>query len=202
MTGTEVDRIHHHGVGNLDAFVVGRVLSAEPHPDADRLTICRVQISESAETQIVCGAPNVAAGQTVAIARPGAIMPDGTKLKKAKLRGVSSDGMILAEDELAISTAHDETIVLDATAWRSGQPLDGVLPISTDVLELEITPNRPDCLGVYGVAREVHAATGAALARRAVGGRPRLDSAARSASRSSSRRPTCARASPRARSRT
>jgi phenylalanyl-tRNA synthetase beta chain len=163
MTGTEVDRIHHHGVANLDAFVVGRVLSAEPHPDADRLTICRVQISEGAETQIVCGAPNVAAGQTVAIARPGAIMPDATKLKKAKLRGVSSDGMILAEDELAISSDHDETIVL-ADGPGAGSPLADVLPISTDVLELEITPNRPDCLGVYGIAREVHAATGAALA--------------------------------------
>ena len=175
MSGTEVDRIHHHGVANLEAFVVGRVLSAEPHPDADRLTICRVQISESAETQIVCGARNVAAGQTVAIARPGAIMPDGTKLKKAKLRGVSSDGMILAEDELAISSDHDETIVL-AEDTRSpggsqgtgglvvGQPLAGVLPIATEVLELEITPNRPDCLGVYGVARELHAATGAPLA--------------------------------------
>ncbi len=163
MTGTEVDRIQHHGVGNLDAFVVGKVLSAEPHPDADRLTICRVQISESAETQIVCGAPNVAADQTVAIARPGAIMPDGTRLKKAKLRGVSSDGMILAEDELAISSAHDETIVLE-DGLEVGSPLDAALPIATEVLELEITPNRPDCLGVYGVAREVHAATGAALA--------------------------------------
>jgi phenylalanyl-tRNA synthetase beta chain len=163
MTGTEVDRIHHHGVANLDAFVVGRVLSAEPHPDADRLTICRVQIAEGAETQIVCGAPNVAAGQTVAIARPGAVMPDGTKLKKAKLRGVSSDGMILAEDELAISSDHDETIVL-ADGLQIGSALGDVLPIATDVLELEITPNRPDCLGVYGVAREVHAATGADLA--------------------------------------
>ncbi len=164
MTGTEVDRIHRHGVGNLDAFVVGLVLATEPHPDADRLTICRVQISESAETQIVCGAPNVTAGQTVAIARPGAIMPDGTKLKRAKLRGVSSDGMILAEDELAISSDHDETIVLADDGLAPGQPLASVLPIATEVLELEITPNRPDCLGVYGVAREVHAATGAPLA--------------------------------------
>ncbi len=164
MTGTEVDRIHHHGVANLDAFVVGRVISTEPHPDADRLTVCRVLIAEGAETQIVCGAPNVAAGQTVAIARPGAIMPDGTKLRKAKLRGVASDGMILAEDELAISSDHDETIVLADDGLEVGQPLDGVLPIATEVLELEITPNRPDCLGVYGVAREVHAATGAALA--------------------------------------
>ncbi len=163
MTGTEVDRIHHHGVGNLDAFVVGRVLETSRHPDADRLTVCRVEIADGVETQIVCGAPNVAAGQTVAIARPGAVMPDGSKLKKAKLRGVSSDGMILAEDELAISSAHDETIVL-ADGLRPGSPLDAVLPIATDVLELEITPNRPDCLGVYGVAREVHAATGAPLA--------------------------------------
>ncbi len=135
------------------------------HPDADRLTVCKVKIAAGVETQIVCGAPNVAAGQMVAIARPGAIMPDGTKLKKAKLRGVASDGMILAEDELAISTDHDETIVLDPAGLVVGQALAGVLPIATEVLELEITPNRPDCLGVYGVAREVQAATGAALRR-------------------------------------
>jgi phenylalanyl-tRNA synthetase beta chain len=165
MTGTEVDRIHHHGVDNLDAFVVGRVLATERHPDADRLTVCRVQIGDGVETQIVCGAPNVAAGQTVAIARPGAIMPDGARLEQAELRGVRSDGMILAEDELAISSEHDETIVLCDDGLRAGQPLAGVLPISTDVLELEITPNRPDCLGVYGVARELQAATGALLAR-------------------------------------
>ncbi|MEA2137414.1 MAG: phenylalanyl-tRNA synthetase beta chain, partial [Solirubrobacteraceae bacterium] len=114
MTGTEVDRVLAHGVGNLDAFVVGRVLETAPHPDADRLTVCTVQIADGVRTQIVCGAPNVTAGQTVAVARPGAIMPDGKKLKRAKLRGVSSDGMILAEDELAISSEHDETIVLDS----------------------------------------------------------------------------------------
>ena len=115
--------------------------------------------------QIVCGAPNVAAGQTVAVGRPGAVMPDGTKLRKAKLRGVASEGMILAEDELAIGADHDGTLVLPEDAGlRPGRPLDGVLPIATAVLDLEITPNRPDCLGVYGVAREVHAATGAELA--------------------------------------
>jgi phenylalanyl-tRNA synthetase beta chain len=164
MTGTEVDRIHHHGVGNLDAFVVGRVLATERHPDADRLTVCRVQIADGVQTQIVCGAPNVAAGQAVAIARPGAIMPDGTTLQRADLRGVCSDGMILAEDELAISSEHDTTIVL-ADGLAVGRPLAEVLPICTDVLELEITPNRPDCLGIYGVARELQAATGALLAR-------------------------------------
>jgi phenylalanyl-tRNA synthetase beta chain len=163
MTGTEVDRIDHHGVSELDAFVVGRVLRAERHPDADRLSVCVVDVGNGKEAQIVCGAPNVAAGQLVAVGRPGAVMPDGTRLRQAKLRGVASDGMILAEDELAIGPGHDETLVLDGEL-QPGHPLAEVLPISTDVLELEITPNRPDCLGVYGVAREAHAATGAALA--------------------------------------
>ena len=162
MTGTKVERIYAHGVAALENFVVGRVLSAEPHPDADRLTVCMVALGEGDTTQIVCGAPNVAEGQTVAVARPGAVMPGGVKLKKAKLRGVESDGMILAEDEVAIGTLHDGIMVLDDDLVP-GTPLDDVLPIATDVLELEITPNRPDCLSIYGVAREVHAATQAPL---------------------------------------
>ncbi len=163
MTGTEVDRIDRHGVSALEHFVVGKVLEREQHPDADRLSVCVVEVAPGETTQIVCGAPNVAAGQTVAVARPGAVMPDGTRLKKAKLRGQSSDGMILAEDELGIGMDHAGTMVLD-DALQAGAPLEGVLPLATDVLELEITPNRPDCLAIYGVAREVHAATGAALA--------------------------------------
>jgi phenylalanyl-tRNA synthetase beta chain len=164
MTGTEVERIEHHGVSALENFVVGKVVEAVQHPDADRLRVCQVDTGDGAEpSQIVCGAPNVAAGQTVAVAKPGAVMPDGTKLKVAKLRGQRSHGMILAEDELAIGTDHDGILVLD-DGLPAGTPLSGVLPISTDVLTLEITPNRPDCLGVYGVAREAHAATGAPLA--------------------------------------
>ena len=163
MTGTKVERLFTHGVTSLEHFLVGRVLEAAPHPDADRLTVCTVAVGEGDIARIVCGAPNVAAGQTVAVARPGAIMPDGTRLKKAKLRGVASEGMILAEDELAIGTEHDGILVLDEDLLP-GTPLADVLPIATDVLELEITPNRPDCLSVYGVAREAHAATGAPLA--------------------------------------
>src|SRR4051794_4947673 len=163
MTGTEVDRIHQHGVGEIDAFVVGRVLTAEQHPDADRLRVCTVSTGEGDVAQIVCGAPNVAAGQTVAVAQPGAVMPDGSRLKRAKLRGVASEGMILAEDELGIGTDHDGIVVLDDDLVP-GTPLADVLPLRTEVLELEITPNRPDCLSIYGVAREVHAATGAPLA--------------------------------------
>src|SRR5918994_3271183 len=163
LTGTEVDRVHAHGVTALEYFRVGRVLQAEQHPDADRLRVCLVDVGDGEPHQIVCGAPNVAAGQTVAVASPGAIMPDGTKLKKAKLRGQESRGMILAEDEVAIGTEHDGIMVLPEDL-PAGSPLADALPISTDVLELEITPNRPDCLSVYGVAREVHAITGAPLA--------------------------------------
>jgi phenylalanyl-tRNA synthetase beta chain len=163
LTGTEVERIDHAGVGSPDGFVVGRVLEVEKHPDADRLSVCRVDDGHAAPRTIVCGAPNVAAGQTVAVARPGAVMPDGTELGEAKLRGVASSGMILAEDEVGIGPDHAGIMVLD-DGLEPGSPLQEALPIADEVLELEITPNRPDCLSVYGVAREVHAATEAELA--------------------------------------
>ncbi len=162
MTGTEVERVETHGVTALEHFVVGKVLDAHRHPDADRLNVCLVDTGNGEPSQIVCGAPNVATGQTVAVARPGAVMPDGTTLKVAKLRGQPSNGMILAEDEVAIGTDHDGIMVL-SDELAPGTPLAEVLPIATDVLVLEITPNRPDCLGVYGIAREAHAATGAPL---------------------------------------
>src|SRR3954454_9256109 len=162
MTGTKVEALHRVGVGDPSEFVIGRVLSAERHPDADRLTVCEVDVGGEQST-IVCGAPNVAAGQIVAVAKPGAIMPDGSQLGRAKLRGVESSGMILAEDEVGISDDHMEIMVLSNGA-SPGEPLAEHLPITDEVLELEITPNRPDCLGVYGVAREVHAITGNPLA--------------------------------------
>jgi phenylalanyl-tRNA synthetase beta chain len=168
MTGTKVEAIHHHGVPSTQGFVVGAVLAAEPHPDADRLKVCTVDLGEQPPATIVCGAPNVAAGQTVAVARPGAVMPDGTTLGQAKLRGVLSEGMILAASELDLEPQGSKGIMvldglLDEALLVPGAPLAQALAIASDVLELEITPNRPDCLGVYGVARELHAATGAAL---------------------------------------
>ena len=162
MAGLKVERLHRVGVGDPAEFVVGRVLSAERHPDADRLTVCSVETGAGEPSTIVCGAPNVAAGQIVAVARPGAVMPDGSKLGKAKLRGVESSGMILAEDELGIGEDHQGIMVLD-DGLPVGAPLSEHLPIIDEVLELEITPNRPDAMGVYGVARDVHAVTAAAL---------------------------------------
>jgi phenylalanyl-tRNA synthetase beta chain len=164
MIGMNVESVDHHGVAALEEFVVGRVLSREQHPDADRLSVCLVDIGDGSPSQIVCGAPNVAAGQTVAVARPGAVMPDGRTLAKATLRGVESNGMILAEDELAIGTEHAGILVLDGDGLEPGMPLEEVLPIATDVLDLEIGSNRPDCMAIYGVARELHAATAARLA--------------------------------------
>jgi phenylalanyl-tRNA synthetase beta chain len=165
LSGTKVEAIHHHGVGAAEGFVVGKVLTCGKHPDADRLNVTTVDVGNGEEPQqIVCGAPNVAAGQTVAVARPGATMPGGTKLKKAKLRGVESLGMILSEDEVGLASDRAGGIMVLDDALVAGTALVDVLPIFDEVIEFEITPNRPDCLGIYGLAREVHAATDAPLA--------------------------------------
>ncbi len=176
MRAIEVERISHIGVASEDNFVVGKVASVEKHPDADRLSVCVVDTGDGERT-IVCGAPNVAAGQTVPVALPGAVLADGTKLKKAKLRGVESNGMILSETELGIGEDAEGIIELSASSasrpgaarsaegWAPGTALAEVLPIREPVIELEPTSNRVDCFGVYGVAREVHAVTGAELSK-------------------------------------
>ena len=163
LVGLEPERIERVGVGDGSAFVLGKVLSCERHPDAERLSVCLVDDGSGEPRQIVCGAPNVAAGQTVAVARPGALMPGGQTLGEAQLRGVVSSGMILAEDEVGISQEHSETMVL-ADDRAPGTPLSQALVIEDEVLDLEVSPNRVDCLSVYGVARDVHAWSGARLA--------------------------------------
>jgi phenylalanyl-tRNA synthetase beta chain len=163
----EVERVVRLGVadegGNLGLFRVGRVLEAGKHPNADRLQLCRVDVGEADPYQIVCGAWNFGAGATVAVALPGATLPNGLTLERRKLRGEVSEGMILAEDEVALGPDHDGIMVLDATL-EPGTPLADVLPLVEDVLEVETTPNRPDLLSVYGIAREVAALFDAELA--------------------------------------
>lgn len=139
--------------GNLGLFRVGRVLEAGKHPNADRLQLCRVDVGEGEPRQIVCGAWNFGAGATVAVALPGAVLPGGTKLERAKLRGEVSDGMILSERELELGPDHSGIMVL--SDGEPGAPLSDVLPLGETVLDLEITNNRPDLLSVYGVARDV-----------------------------------------------
>src|SRR5688572_822345 len=143
------------------AIVVGRVLEVAPHPNADRLRLCRVDVGAGTRS-IVCGASNVAAGQHVAVAQIGSRLPDGTKLKKAKIRGVESEGMICSERELGMSQESDGIWVLPGEP-SIGAALADVLGGADAVLDVEITSNRTDCMSVRGLAREIAAARGESL---------------------------------------
>jgi phenylalanyl-tRNA synthetase beta chain len=132
------------------------VLEAGKHPNADRLQLCTVDVGEAEPRQIVCGAWNFGAGATVAVALPGALLPDGRTLERARLRGAVSDGMILSEQELELGAESSGILVLEDD-YDPGTPLADVLPVSDRVLEAEVTGNRPDLLSVYGLAREVAA---------------------------------------------
>jgi len=160
MSGLEIE-----GVDDLAAqfsgVIVGHVLERQPHPDADRLSVCRVDIGDAVHT-IVCGAPNVAAGQKVAVALPGSRLPNGMEIKRAKIRGVESSGMICAEDELGLGDDHAGTMVLDQSL-TPGTPFAVNAGLDDVMLDFEVTPNRPDCLSLWGIAREVRGLTGAKL---------------------------------------
>lgn len=159
--GLEVDAIERTGP-DLGAFVVGFVREREKHPDADRLSVCRVDLGDGDAHTIVCGAPNVAAGQKVAVARPGTVVL-GRKLGKSKIRGVSSHGMICSAAELELADESDGILVLPEDA-PVGAPLDRVLAAGDAVLDVAITANRGDCASMLGIAREVRAAFGGVVA--------------------------------------
>lgn len=160
FSGVEVEGVEKIGHA-CEGYVVAEVRECATHPNADRLKLCKV-FDGQMDLQIVCGASNVAAGQKVCLARIGASMPDGSRLKKAKIRGIESFGMLCAEDELGLSENHDGLLVLDA-ATVPGRPLAEVLPPPETVLDLEITWNRPDCLSIIGIAREFSALLGRPL---------------------------------------
>ena len=157
ISTAEVNGIERRGVtSDLALFRVGHVLEAGKHPDADRLQLTRVDVGEDRPYQIVCGAWNFGAGAKVAVALPGATLPNGLTLERRKLRGEVSEGMILAEDEVDLGTDHDGIMVLD-DGLEPGTPLADVLPLVEEVLDIEATGNRPDLYSVYGIAREVAA---------------------------------------------
>ena len=147
--------------GGLKGIVVGKVLTCVDHPDSDHLHITTVDLGDGKATQIVCGAPNVAAGQTVVVATVGTVLYDGDKefqIKKSKIRGVESFGMICAEDEIGVGTSHDGIIVLPADAPATGTPAAEYYGLTSDyVLEVDLTPNRIDAASHYGVARDLAA---------------------------------------------
>ena len=162
--GLEVESVSEYESvpGRLEGLVVGKVLSCVPHPGADRLKVCQVDVGGAEPSQIVCGAPNVAEGQLVPVATPGAkLYPaegEPFDIKKSKIRGEVSLGMICAEDEIGLGKSHDGILVLETDA-APGAPLNEVLDVYTDtIFEIGLTPNRADAMSHYGVARDLAAA--------------------------------------------
>ncbi|MBO6621277.1 MAG: phenylalanine--tRNA ligase subunit beta [Balneola sp.] len=172
LIGLEVEEIEEFG-STLEGVIVGEVLETKPHPNADRLKVCTVDLGDE-KVQIVCGADNVAEGQKVPVATVGSTLPikldDGSflTLKKAKLRGEESHGMICAEDELGLGTDHDGIMVLDPSL-ETGTPISDIFDLYQDtIIEIAITPNRPDATCHLGVARDIAAALDLELVKPAV----------------------------------
>jgi phenylalanyl-tRNA synthetase beta chain len=162
-TGLEVDEISkYRNIKELaDSIVVGHVLETKKHPDADRLTICKVDVGGAEPHQIICGAPNVASGQKVAVAKVGTSLKtfsgDEIKIKKAKIRGVESFGMICAEDELGLSEDHDGIMVLNKDLTPGKKFIETLDLYEDEIIDIAITPNRGDAISHIGVARDLAA---------------------------------------------
>jgi phenylalanyl-tRNA synthetase beta chain len=169
LAGLEVDSIEPVAPP-LDGVVVAEIVSVEPHPDADRLRVCRV-VGDSEERTIVCGAPNAREGLKAPLATLGTQLPGGLKIKPAKLRGVGSEGMLCSEPELGLGEDADGLMALPADA-PVGQPLAAYLGLDDSIIEVDLTPNRADCLSVRGLARELSAITGESV------NTPRIDEVA------------------------
>ncbi|MCZ6680681.1 MAG: phenylalanine--tRNA ligase subunit beta, partial [Candidatus Poribacteria bacterium] len=158
MLGIETEAMRQLGKG-LDGVVVGRINAVRRHPKADKLVLCDVDVGEGNDLQIVCGAPNAREGLIAPVACVGAQLPNGMTIKAAKLRGETSQGMLCSEKELAISDETSGLMELPGDL-QIGMPLVEALGLDDAVLELEVTPNRPDCLSMIGVAREIRVSTG------------------------------------------
>ena len=152
MAGLEVDQIAPVAPP-FEGLVVGHVVSCGKHPNADKLSLCEVDIGADENLQIICGAPNVRQDLKVAVATVGSVLPNKLKIKRAKLRGVESNGMLCSESEMGISDSHEGIIELDSKA-KIGNNVRDVLDLDDQIIELDITPNRGDCFSVLGVARE------------------------------------------------
>jgi len=155
MAGLEVDGIAPVAP-YFENVVVGYVLSCEKHPDADKLNLCQVDVGESNNLQIICGASNIRTDLKVIVATVGAVLPNGLKIKKAKLRGIESFGMICSESELGMAEDSDGISELDVDA-PIGKNIREYLGLDDNIIGLDITPNRGDCFSILGVAREVSA---------------------------------------------
>jgi len=154
FAGVEVESVQQRGT-DFDKVIVAQIDSFEPHPNADRLSVCRVNDGSSLPRQVVCGAKNFLAGDKVPLALPGALLPGGLKIRASKLRGVESEGMLCSARELNLADDAEGLLILPGNS-PVGVPLSHIFPPDT-VLEVEVTPNRPDLLSHYGIARELAA---------------------------------------------
>ncbi len=161
MAGLEVEELTVLGEG-LDGVVVAEIVAAEKHPEADRLQVCMVDAGQGELRQIVCGAPNARVGIKVPLAMVGASLPGGIAIKAARLRGVESSGMLCSAKELGVDADASGLLELPADA-PVGQPLADCLGLPDASFELKLTPNRPDCLGLFGLAHDVAALFGSAV---------------------------------------
>jgi phenylalanyl-tRNA synthetase beta chain len=157
MAGVEIEGIEQRGA-NVDKVVVAQISSSAPHPNADRLSVCQVEDGSGQTRQIVCGAKNYKVGDKVLLALPGAALPNGTKIRESKLRGVESQGMLCSAIELGLGEDAAGLLILSPDA-KIGTPIAEVFPSDT-ILDVEITPNRGDLLSHYGLAREISALAG------------------------------------------
>ncbi|MEI6120999.1 MAG: phenylalanine--tRNA ligase subunit beta, partial [Opitutae bacterium] len=163
MLGLEVESIHSFGLAPLPFVVVGEIQAFEKHPQADRLSVCKVDVGDGTIRQIVCGAKNFKTGDRVPVALPGTIMPSGFEIKVSKLRDVESQGMMCSSEELGLGKGEDGLLILTAQKPDIGTPLNKLYGKPDSVLEISVTPNRGDCLGYRGLAREAAAALGLTL---------------------------------------
>ncbi|MDR2200853.1 MAG: phenylalanine--tRNA ligase subunit beta, partial [Puniceicoccales bacterium] len=154
--GLEVESVEHRGMGKNDGIVVARIVHFEPHPHADRLRLCRVDMGDGELRQIVCGATNFRENDCVPLALPGAVLPGNVKIKKAKLRGIESEGMLCSGRELGLNSDQNGLLILKE-GYPLGMKIHDVFPESDTIFSLEFTANRGDVLSHYGVARELAA---------------------------------------------
>jgi phenylalanyl-tRNA synthetase beta chain len=160
MAGLEVESITNR-YAYLSTVFVGRIDEINPHPNADKLKLCRVSASDR-QFSVVCGAPNVEAGMLAPLALPGTVFPDGSVLEKTVIRGQSSEGMLCSEAEICLGPDASGIMKLEASL-NIGTKLEDALDLADTAFEIDLTPNRPDCLSVIGIAREVAAIQSTAL---------------------------------------
>ena len=162
MSGLEVEGLEPLG-RSLEGIAVAEILAVKPHPNADRLYICEVDTGRE-HVPVVCGAPNARAGVLAPLAPPGTRLPGGMVIKESMIRGERSVGMLLAEDEMGLTDDHSGIMILPA-GLKPGEAVIAAMSLEDLVFDISITPNRPDCTSVMGVAREVAALTGSEVRR-------------------------------------